>query len=115
MRLAMPLGLETMGFMMLWDHEPVIQPLPRNGGLGFQNRVRVELCTSTLGPGYIALGGAEVKARASRAHGGSVRIFGPSDALTGTVVSYVPTCTKTESFIPLGTCSFSRSFSKGHF
>lgn len=71
----MPLGLETMGLIMLWDHEPVIQSLPRNGGLGFQNRVRVELCTSTIGPGYIALGGAEVKARASRAHGGSVRIF----------------------------------------
>lgn len=74
MRLAMPLGLETMG-LMLWDHEPIIQPLPRNGGLGFQNRVRVELCTSTIGPGYISLGGAEVKARASRVHRGSVRIF----------------------------------------
>lgn len=75
MGLAMPLGLETMDLMVLWDHEPLIQPAPCNGGLGFRNRVCVELCTSTIGPGYIALGGAEVKARASRAHRGSVRIF----------------------------------------
>lgn len=76
MGLAMPLGLETMDLMVLWDHEPLIQLIPRNGGLGFRNRVCVELYTSTIGPGYIALGGgAEVKARASRVHRGSVRLF----------------------------------------